>query len=242
VDGEFFGERTKAPRGDIDGEQVYGVAMADSDIVPAPRPSWRGWMHVVAFALALPGGILLILRADHAAAVVAASIYMTSLLLGFGTSAAYHRLPWSPRARLVMQRLDHSMIFVLIGGTYTPVCLVALPAAWGIPLLCVVWTGAAVGIAIKQLAFDRLRILEYALYPLLGWSVMATLPALVDGMSTAGLVLLVIGGVLYTVGIPVLALGRPNPWPRTFGYHEIWHTFTVAAGACHFASIGLLLR
>lgn len=206
------------------------------------RPTWRGLLHVAAFVLSIPGGILLIVRADHAAAQVAAAIYMTSLLLGFGTSAAYHRLARTVRARTIMQRLDHSMIFVLIAGSYTPVCLLALPATWGIPLLCVVWTGAAIGIVIKQFAFDNLRFLEYALYPILGWSAVVTLPVLVDGMSTAALVLLFAGGILYTVGIPVLATEKPNPWPRTFGYHEVWHTFTVAAGACHFASIGLLLR
>ena len=104
------------------------------------------------------------------------------------------------------------------------------------------WTGAAIGIVIKQFAFDNLRFLEYALYPILGWSAVVTLPVLVDGMSTAALVLLFAGGILYTVGIPVLATEKPNPWPRTFGYHEIWHSFTVAAGACHFGCIGLLLR
>jgi hemolysin III len=199
-------------------------------------------MHVAAFVLSIPGGILLILRADHAAAKVAASIYMTSLLLGFGTSAAYHRLARSPHVQLIMQRMDHSMIFVLIAGSYTPVCLLALPTTWGIPLLCIVWTGAVIGIVIKQCAFDNLRFLEYALYPILGWSAVVTLPVLVDGMSTSALVLLFAGGILYTVGIPVLATEKPNPWPRTFGYHEIWHSFTIAAGACHFASIGLLLR
>jgi hemolysin III len=217
--------------------------MVDSGPTPFDeRPTWRGWMHVVAFVLSVPGGILLILRADHAAAQIAAAIYMASLLLGFGTSAAYHRLARTPRAQMIMQRMDHSMIFVLIAGSYTPICLLALPATWGIPLLCIVWTGAAIGIAIKQFAFDNLRFLEYALYPILGWSAVVTLPVLVDGMSTAALVLLFAGGILYTVGIPVLATEKPNPWPRTFGYHEIWHSFTVAAGACHFASIGLLLR
>ena len=217
--------------------------MVDSGPTPfEERPTWRGWMHVVAFVLSIPGGILLILRADQAAAQVAAAIYTASLLLGFGTSAAYHRLARTPRAQMIMQRMDHSMIFVLIAGSYTPICLLALPATWGIPLLCIVWTGAAIGIVIKQFAFDNLRFLEYALYPILGWSAVVTLPVLVDGMSTAALVLLFAGGILYTVGIPVLATEKPNPWPRTFGYHEIWHSFTVAAGACHFASIGLLLR
>jgi hemolysin III len=205
------------------------------------RPTWRGWLHTVAVAAAIPGGIFLILRASHAAAVVAAAIYTAGLLIGFGTSAGYHRLARSERARRVMQRMDHSSIFVLIAGTYTPVCLLALPPAWGIPLLCVVGTGALAGIVVKQFGVDRVKFFEYALYPVLGWAAVATAPALVRSMTTTELVLLAAGGLLYTVGIPVLVRNRPDPWPRTFGYHEIWHAFTVAAGACHFAVVGLLI-
>ena len=199
-------------------------------------------MHVVAFLLAIPGGVLLIVQANGASATVAACIYGASLVLGFGTSAGYHRLARRERTQAIMQRLDHSMIFVLIAGSDTPICLLGLPTSWGIPLLCVVWVGAAVGILLKQFAFERLRVLEYALYPILGWIVVIAAPQLMRSMSATALSLLLAGGVLYTIGIPVLARERPNPWPRTFGYHEIWHTFTVAAGACHFVAIGLLVR
>jgi hemolysin III len=199
-------------------------------------------MHVVAFLLAIPGGLLLILNASGASARVAASIYAASLLLGFGTSAGYHRLAKRPRTQAIMQRLDHSMIFVLIAGSYTPVCLLGLPSAWGIPLLCVVWAGALAGVLIKQFAFERFKVLEYSLYPILGWALVIATPALLTSMTALELSLLLAGGLLYTVGIPVLVRERPDPWPRTFGYHEIWHTFTVAAGACHFATIGLLVR
>jgi hemolysin III len=216
--------------------------MASSSITPAhERPSWRGWMHVVAFLLAIPGGILLIVLARSAEATVAAAIYMASLLLGFGTSAGYHRLARKERTQQLMQRLDHSMIFVLIAGSYTPICLLGLPPAWGIPLLCVVWAGALTGVLVKQFAFERLRILEIALYPILGWIVVVAAPVLLDGLTTTELSLLVAGGLLYTVGIPVLVLEKPDPWPQTFGYHEIWHTFTVAAAGCHFATITLLV-
>lgn len=186
-------------------------------------------MHVAAFVLAIPGGILLIVAANGAAAHVAAAIYTASLLLGFGTSAGYHRLARNPRAQQIMQRLDHSMIFVLIAGSYTPVCLLGLPTSWGIPLLCVVWAGALAGILIKQFAFERFKVLEYALYPILGWALVVATPVLLSHMTALELALLLAGGLLYTVGIPVLVRERPNPWPRTFGYHEIWHTFTVAA-------------
>jgi len=217
--------------------------MTSSSITPADeRPTWRGWMHVAAFVLSIPGGILLILSADHPSATVAAAIYMAALLLGFGTSAGYHRLARSPRAQAIMQRLDHSMIFVLIAGSYTPVCLLGLPTAWGIPLLCVAWTGALVGVLVKQFAFERFKILEYSLYPLLGWLLVVATPVLLRSMTAPELSLLLAGGVLYTVGIPVLVRERPDPWPRTFGYHEIWHGFTVAAGACHFLTVGMLVR
>lgn len=196
----------------------------------------------MAFVLAVPGGVLLILQANGPEATVAACIYSVSLVLGFGTSAGYHRLARRERTQTIMQRLDHSMIFVLIAGSYTPICLLGLPTAWGIPLLCVVWVGAAVGILLKQLAFERLKVLEYALYPILGWLLIIATPQLLRGMSATALALLLAGGVLYTVGIPILARERPNPWPGKFGYHEIWHSFTVAAGACHFITVGLLVR
>ena len=216
--------------------------MASSSITPADeRPTWRGWFHVAAFVLSIPAGVLLILAADHPAARVAASIYAASLLLGFGTSAGYHRLARREHTQAIMQRLDHSMIFVLIAGSYTPVCLLGLPTSWGIPLLCVVWTFAAVGIVIKQFAFQKLKVLEYALYPILGWILVVAAPVLLRSMTPVELSFLLAGGLLYTVGIPVLVRERPDPWPRTFGYHEIWHGFTVAAGVCHFATMGLLV-
>jgi hemolysin III len=217
--------------------------MVSSSVTPVElRPSWRGWMHTVAFFAAIPAGILLIITAKGTAATVGASVYMAGLLLGFGTSAGYHRLAKTDRAQEIMQRLDHSMIFVLIAGTYTPICLLAMPAAWGIPILCVAWAGAALGIVLKQFAFDRLKILEYSLYPILGWIVVIAMPVLWHRLTTAELVLLMAGGLLYTVGIPVLVKERPDPWPRTFGYHEIWHTFTIAAGLCHFLTIEFLVR
>ncbi|MFZ4719605.1 MAG: PAQR family membrane homeostasis protein TrhA [Ilumatobacteraceae bacterium] len=216
--------------------------MTSSSVTPADeRPSWRGWMHVAAFVLAIPGGILLIVLARSASATVAAAIYTASLLLGFGTSAGYHRLARNPRTQELMQRLDHSMIFVLIAGSYTPICLLGLPPAWGIPLLCIVWVGALAGVLVKQLAFEKLKVLEYALYPILGWIVVVATPVLFDNLTATELSLLFAGGLLYTVGIPVLVLEKPDPWPRTFGYHEIWHTFTVAAAGCHFATITLLV-
>ena len=205
------------------------------------RPKLRGHLHTWTALLAVPAGVLLILAANRGAARVGASIYAASVLALFATSAGYHRLAHSVRARLVMRRLDHSMIFVLIAGTYTPVCLLALPLAWGIPILSVVWTGALLGIVLKTAAFDRFRVLHHSLYPILGWTAIAALPILFQRLTTTQFVFLIAGGVVYTVGIPVLVRKRPDPWPATFGYHEVWHTFTVAAAACHFVVVGMLV-
>lgn len=205
------------------------------------RPTWRGWLHTIAFALSIPGATALVLRA-HGSARVAVAVYGLSLLLAFGSSAAYHRLSMTERTRRVLQRVDHSMIFVLIAGSYTPLCLIALPSSWGIPMLIVVWTLGIIGIALKVFGFERFKNLGYSLYPIIGWAAAVALPALYRSVSTTQFALVIAAGLLYTLGIPVLMRGRPDPWPRTFGYHEVWHAFTVAAGACHFVAVGSLLR
>jgi len=155
----------------------------------------------------------------------------------FGTSASYHRLAQSFRSRRIMQRLDHSMIYLLIAGTYAPLCLVALPPAWGIPLLATVTVIGSVGIVIKLVPIRRLQGLGYALYPIMGWAAIVAAPALVNSLTAAQLALIAGGGVAYTVGFPVLLLKRPDPWPRSFGYHEVWHSCTVVAAALHFGAV-----
>lgn len=203
----------------------------------APRPLLRGWLHAATFFLAIPSVVLLIVAADTALSRTAAGVYGGSLLLGFGVSAAYHRLAHSVQARALMQRFDHSAIFLLIAGTYVPVCLLGLPRSWGVPLLVVVGALAAIGIALKLLAFHRSATLTYALYPIMGWVAVVATPALISHLSTTQLVLIIAGGVAYTVGIPVLVVRRPDPWPKVFGYHEIWHVFTVVAAVLHFAAV-----
>jgi hemolysin III len=198
-------------------------------------------MHGWAFLASIPAGVLLIAYSDRPAARVAAAIYVASLLLAFGTSAAYHRLAHSYRARTVMQRLDHSMIYVLIAGSYVPLCLVALPQAWGIPLISVVGALALIGMTIKLLAFNRLRWLSYSLYLVMGWCALAAAPVIGSHLSPVQLGLIVAGGVAYTAGFPVLMLRRPDPWPTVFGYHEVWHGFTVVAAVLHFGAVALVL-
>jgi hemolysin III len=224
---------------ELTGESMTGESI--SEPVDELRPTWRGRIHTWWFALSIPAGAVLILASERASARVAASIYTATLLLVFGTSAAYHRLARSPRARRVMQRLDHSMIYLLIAGTYTPMCLVALPHSWGIPILAAVGGCAVVGVVLKLTAFDRARVIAFVLYPVMGWAAIVASPALIHHLTAAQLVLVLGGGIAYTTGFPVLLTRRPDPWPRTFGYHEVWHVFTVVAATLHFAAVATVL-
>jgi hemolysin III len=162
------------------------------------------------------------------------------MIAQFGVSAAYHVRDWSPAARGRMQRLDHSTIFVLIAGTYTPFCLLVLHGTLATVVLTIVWAGAAVGIGTKLYRAD-LHVLSGFMYIGLGWAVVATVPALMRALDPVPLVLLCVGGLLYTFGALTLATKVPNPWPRTFGYHEVWHVMTVAAAACHYTAILLVV-
>ncbi len=211
------------------------------DVLVAPKPRWRGVLHSWAFLATIPAGLFLILLADRTSARVAVAVYVGALLAVFGTSAAYHRLAKSYRTRAIMQRLDHSMIYLLITGSYAPICLVALPRAWGIPLLAVVGGLGLVGIVIKLAAINRLMWLGYALYPIMGWCALAAAPVLGTHLTTTQLALVVAGGVTYSIGFPILLLRRPDPWPRSFGYHEVWHGFTVVAAAFHFGAVALVV-
>jgi hemolysin III len=141
----------------------------------------------------------------------------------------------------MMKRLDHSMIFVLIAGTVTPVAVLVVGPPWSIVLLVVVWGGAALGIALKMFVIDGFRVLTGTLYIVLGWVAVLTLPQLVRNLSVASLVLVLAGGVLYTVGAVVLLRRRPDPAPATFGYHEVWHSMVVAGSACHYVAVLLIV-
>jgi hemolysin III len=207
-----------------------------------PKPRLRGRLHQVAFFVSIPAGLMLVALARAATARVGAIVFAVTLTGLYGVSAAYHRGSWSVRARRVMKHLDHSMIFVFIAGTYTPVTLLALRPAWAITLLVLAWSGAAVGVVITVLRLERWHGVGFALYLVLGWLAIVAAPQLFDALSRVELALLVVGGVLYTVGAIVLARKRPDPSPVVFGYHEVWHTFVVGANACHFALVLLLVR
>jgi hemolysin III len=207
-----------------------------------PKPRLRGRLHQWAFFVSIPAGIALVALARGAEARVSAAIFTASLTALYGVSAAYHRGQWSERVRSRMRRLDHSMIFVLIAGSYTPVTLLALRPAWGITLLALAWAGAAVGVVITVLCLERWPVVGFTMYLVLGWLAIVAAPQLAHSLSRPELALLAAGGLLYTVGAVVLAGKRPDPRPAVFGYHEVWHTFVISASAAHYALVLLLVR
>jgi hemolysin III len=218
--------------------------MSDPDVeVRLPgRPRFRGRLHQGAFMASIPAGMALVWAAHSLLARLAVLVYATSLAAMFGTSAALHRLHWSPRAWLRMDRLDRAMIYVLIAGSYTPVTLLALRPGWRVAFLALVWTVAAVGIALVLIR-TRARgvgVLRMVLYLGLGWMSVVLLPELASTLGLGKLALASVGGILYTVGAVVLMCRRPDPNPLVFGYHEVWHAFTIAACACHYALIWLI--
>ncbi len=203
------------------------------------RPLWRGRIHGIAALIAIPAGTLLILAAQSAIARVATSIYVASLFALYATSASYHLFTRTPHVQKIMQKLDHSMIFILIAGTYTPLCLLALPHSWGIPFLCFVWVAAFSGMVFK-FGWGARRITG-GMYIALGWAGVFIFPAATRDAGQTAMVLLGIGGVLYTIGAILFYLQRPRLVPHIFGYHEIWHVFTVLAGITQFIGIGFIV-
>ncbi len=197
-------------------------------------------MHTYAFLAAIPAAPILLLATNTTNERVAAAIYWVSLAAVFGVSAAYHRLAKSQKAQIIMRKADHATVFVKIAGTYTPICLVALPRDWGIPILITVWSIAALGVLVKVLAPARFIRWSSPLYLAIGWVAIVALPTLVRSLSSLELALILTGGLVYSVGAILFWLHRPDPVPGVFGYHEIWHVMTVVASAFHFGAIILV--
>lgn len=197
------------------------------------KPRYRGVSHEITFYLGVVGAIALIATAPAGLPTVAATVYALSFVTLFGASALYHRPTWSPERRLVLQRIDHSAIFVLIAGTYTPIALLAVPPDIGHRLLWIVWSGAALGVLKSVFWTDAPKPLLAGLCVLLGWAMVAEWSAVVAGLGEVGAALIIVGGALYTVGAVVYALQWPDPLPRTFGYHEVFHILVIAAALCH---------
>jgi hemolysin III len=206
--------------------------------VPVPRPRFRGVSHQWAFFCSLVTGSVLVVAAPAGRPTLASAIYAASVAALFGTSALYHRVTWSTAsARRWMRRLDHSMIFLLIAGTYTPFALLVLEGTLATVILIVVWAGALGGIVLKLVWIDAPKFVVALLYVALGWVAVAAFPDLIDGLGVTSTVLVVAGGLLYTAGAAVYAFRRPDPVPAVFGYHEIFHALVIAAAALQYAVV-----
>ena len=203
-----------------------------------PKPRLRGVSHQWAFVVSLVTGTALVLSAPTGKATAAAAIYAATVAGLFGASALYHRITWaSAAARRWMRRLDHSMIFLLIAGTYTPFALLSLDGAIATVILFAVWAGALAGIVMKLFWIDAPKWLVALTYVLLGWVAVAAFPQLLSDIGVTATTLVAVGGLLYTVGAVVYARQRPDPVPTVFGYHEVFHALVIAAAALQFAVV-----
>jgi hemolysin III len=201
------------------------------------RPRLRGVIHAYSFWVALGAGAVLIAVAHGGRARVGAIVYAIGLCALFAGSATYHRWRWDPRWRPLLRRIDHSTIFVFIAATYTPVALLVLHGGLATAVLIAVWAGALGGVIFSLAWITAPRILVAATYLALGWVAVIATPQLLDHAGVAPTVLIAVGGLLYSGGATVYALKRPDPWPATFGFHEVFHTLVTAAAVVHFVAI-----
>lgn len=207
------------------------------ELTAALKPRLRGVLHQAGFAISLVTGTALVCLAEAGRERAAAAAYAVSVALLFGTSAAYHRGSWTGRSHEVMKRLDHSMIFILIAGTYTPFALVLLDGTARWVVFGLVWGGALVGVVLRNAVRRPARWLFTSLYLLLGWVALVVLPQLHDAGGPAVVLLLLLGGLFYSLGALVYALRRPDPSPQWFGFHEVFHAFTLLAFVTHYVAI-----
>ena len=218
--------------------------MSKQEIVipPLSKPLLRGHFHQAAFFFALGACAMLIASSDSLRECMAALIYSLSLCGLFGVSALYHRPNWSPEARMWMRRLDHSAIFVLIAGTGTPISLLAIPNEGGLRLLTIIWIAAAVGVMQSLFWVKAPKWLAVILYIVMGWLAVPYMPEFSRALGSLSVWLLLVGGVIYTIGALIYGFKKPNPFPKYFGYHEIFHILVIIAAAFHFVVIAMLMR
>jgi hemolysin III len=211
------------------------------DVLDA-RPRLRGVFHEWAFFAAIAAGAMLVVLADGALATFSSWVYAAALAAMFGASALYHRFPWKSAARRVWaRRLDHSMIFVFIAGSYTPFALLRFEGTTQWLVLVMVWSGAALGLVLELVWLDSPRWLTAAAYLIVGWVGILAIPQIFSAVGIAGAVLLMVGGGLYTLGAVIYATKWPNPFPRTLGFHEIFHLLVVAAAVAQFVAVALVV-
>src|SRR4051794_33485304 len=234
---DAMGERASAAR-EAMGERATAAKGAATDAIAAVKPKLRGVSHEWAFFVSLFLGAGLIVAAKTPRATLAVSIYAVSLSALLGTSALYHRVNWRrPTVRRWMRRLDHSMIFVLIAGTYTPFALLVLHGALADAILAVVWIGAIAGTIVEMIWIDAPKWVTALIYLSLGWVAVVAFPELWSAIGVGGTALVALGGLFYTAGAVIYATQRPDPNPTVFGYHEVFHLFVLLAAAAQFAAV-----
>lgn len=203
------------------------------------KPLWRGWIHAVTFPLSIAAGIVLIVLANGLAAKLSCAVFMVTSMLLFGNSALYHRFNWGPRMKVTLKRIDHSNIFLLIAGSYTPLAVLCLPRSQATLLLSLVWIVAFFGILFRVFWVGAPRWLYVAIYISMGWAAVMYMGDFFAASPTA-MILILAGGLCYSVGAVIYGLKKPNPIPGVFGFHEIFHSLTVAAFACHCVALYIL--
>ena len=206
------------------------------------KPQLRGWQHAVMFPIALLAGLALVATAPSAAGRVSSAIFAATAALLFGVSALLHRGTWSVGTEARLRRLDHANIYLIIAGTYTPFAVLALPEDDGKLLLAIVWTGALIGVAFRVFWIGAPRWLSTTLYVVVGWVVIFFLPELADGAGVGVVVLIAVGGTLYTLGAVVYATKWPNPSQHVYGFHEVFHTLTIAAFSVHYVAVWIVVH
>ena len=203
------------------------------------KPRLRGWLHAVTSPLTLAAGVVLIVLSPTAATRAGSAIFMASALLLFTVSAVYHRGTWSPRVWAFLRRFDHANIFLLIAGSYTPFALLMLDGTDRVVLLAVAWGGAVGGVLFRIFWVGAPRWLYVPIYIGLGWAAVFYVDQFAEAAGVAVLVLIVAGGVLYSLGGVVYGLQRPDPFPSWFGFHEVFHTLTILAFATHYVGVSI---
>jgi hemolysin III len=222
-----------------DTQSIYLPVSSGFPVVQETKPTLRGWLHAGILPIVIAGGVLLIVFGEGTAAKVAGSIFFACSFLLFGNSALYHRFNWKPKTKLALKRIDHANIFLLIAGSYTPITMLALPFEKGLFLLTAIWTLTVLGIGFRVFWIGAPRWLYTMIYVGMGWGALVY----VQDFMTANLpmmVLILSGGLAYTIGAVVYALKRPNPFPKHFGFHEIFHALTVLAFGCHWTAALLI--
>jgi len=219
---------------------THEVELRVKEVVKVVKPRLRGWLHAVTLPIAFIAFLVMMVIADSARVRAGVAVFMVSSMLLFGVSATYHTGTWSLRTRNFWKRFDHANIFLLIAGSYTPFSLLLLKPSHAAIMLSLVWGGALLGVLFKMFWINAPRWLYVPLYIMLGWAAVLYFGEFVDNASTAVLVLMIVGGGLYTLGALIYGFKWPNPSPKWFGFHEVFHLMTIAAFIVHYVGISLL--